>query len=74
MKTYSYTDCLEKSYRVNWTIDSVLAGRTFDTNKRWLPSALSAADAILFFNEDEKRKLTHIEMGAYAHIFGYVED
>ena len=74
MKTYSYTDCLEKSYRVNWTIDSVLAGRTFDTNKRWLPSALSAADAILFFNEDEKRKLTHIEMGAYAHIFGYVEE
>ena len=74
MKTYNYQDCLEKSYRVNWTIDSILDGQAFNVSKRWLPKALSAADAIPFFIEDEKRKLTHIEMGAYAHIFGYVEE
>lgn len=74
MKTYSYQECLENSYRVNWTIDSVLAGKSFDKGKRWLPRALSAADNIGILNEDEKRKLTHIEMGAYAHIFSYVEE
>ena len=74
MKTYSYQDCLENSYRVNWTIDSILDGQAFDVSKRWLPRALSAADAIPLLNEDEKRRLTHIEMGAYAHIFGYVEE
>ncbi len=46
----------------------------FDAGKRWLPRRLSAADAIDILDEDEKRKLTHIEMGAYAHIFGYVEE
>ena len=74
MKTYDYNECLENSYRVNWTIDSILEGQSFDVNKRWLPKALSAADRIAFLNEKEKCKLTHIEMGAYAHIFGYVEE
>src|SRR5215510_1180618 len=69
-----YSDCLEKSYRVNWTIKDVLGDRAFDTSKRWLPSALSAADRITCLDDEEKIKLTHLEMGAYSHIFGYVEE
>ena len=71
---YSYADCLQKSYRVNWKIGDVVDGRRFDSSRRWLPSRLSAADAVASLSRDEKTKLTHIEMGAYAHLFGYVEE
>ena len=69
-----YSDCLEESYSVNWNIKDVLGDRAFDTSKRWLPSALSAAERITCLDDQEKIKLTHLEMGAYAHIFGYVEE
>jgi hypothetical protein len=72
--SYSYSDCLEKSYRINWTIKDVLGEREFDTSRRWLPSALSGADRISCLSEDEKIKLTHVEMGAYSHLFGFVEE
>ena len=71
---YSYADCLATSYRINWTIKEVLADREFDLNRRWLPSQLSGADRISCLNEAEKTKLTHVEMGAYAHLFGFVEE
>src|SRR5215467_16220824 len=71
---YSYSDCLATSYRINWTIHSVLEGRQFDSRCRWLPAALSGADHISFLSESEKIKLTHIEMGAYSHLFGFVEE
>lgn len=74
MKTYSYKECLENSYRVNWTIAELLDGRSFDTSRRWLPAELSATRSIACLNGEEKRKLTHVEMGAYAHLFGYVEE
>lgn len=72
--TYSYADCLEKSYRVNWRIDDVLGGRRFDGQRRWLPARLSGAWAVTCLGPDEKVKLTHVEMGAYAHLFGFVEE
>ena len=72
--TYSYSDCLEKSYRVNWTIHGLIEGRQFDLTRRWLPAKLSAANAVTCLTEDEKTRLTHVEMGAYAHLFGYVEE
>jgi P-aminobenzoate N-oxygenase AurF len=74
MATYSYADCLQKSYRVNWKIGDVVDGRSFDPARRWLPARLSAADAIASLRPDEKTKLNHVEMGAYAHLFGYVEE
>lgn len=74
MSDYSYQDCLEASYRVNWRIEEVLGSRKFDPAKRWMPSALSAAPAIACLSQAEKIKLSHIEMGAYAHLFGYVEE
>jgi hypothetical protein len=72
--SYSYADCLATSYRINWTIKDVLGGREFDRNRRWLPPALSGADRISCLNDAEKIKLTHIEMGSYAHLFGFVEE
>ena len=74
MASYSYADCLKNSYRVNWTIDDVLGDRQFDPTRRWLPAALSGADGARGLTQEEQTKLTHVEMGAYAHLFGYVEE
>ena len=74
MASYSYADCLQKSYRVNWTIDEVIANQQFDLSRRWLPARLSGADGATCLKDDEKIKLSHVEMGAYAHLFGYVEE
>lgn len=71
---YSYGDCLKNSYRVNWRIGEVIGGRHFDTGRRWLPSRLSGAARIGCLTPDEKLVLNHVEMGAYAHLFGYVEE
>jgi hypothetical protein len=73
MSNYSYADCLQKSYRVNWKISDVMDGRHFDGARRWLPAQLSGADRIACLAPNEKLKLTQVEMGAYAHLFGYVE-
>ena len=72
--TYSYAECLQNSYRVNWKIGDVVDGRRFDLSRRWLPAQLSGADAVASLSADEKTKLSHIEMGAYAHLFGFVEE
>ncbi|HSA60437.1 MAG TPA: diiron oxygenase [bacterium] len=74
MATYSYQDCLNHSYRVNWRIEEVLGDQAFDLSRRWLPRQLSAAESIGCLNEEERKKLTHVEMVAYAHLFGYVEE
>ena len=71
---YSYADCLQNSYRVNWRIGEVVDGRHFDVGRRWLPAQLSAADSVSSLSSDEKRKLSHVEMGAYAHLFGFLEE
>jgi hypothetical protein len=73
MVAYSYEGCLERSYRVNWKIKDVLGTVGFDLGRPWLPAALSGAGGIFCLNSEEKRKLTHVEMGAYAHLFGFVE-
>ena len=71
---YSYGECLKNSYRVNWKISDVLDGRHFDTTRRWLPSRLSGAANVACLTPDERLTLNHVEMGAYAHLFGYVEE
>jgi hypothetical protein len=73
MTTYSYADCLERSFRVNWKIKDVLGTLAFDVNRPWLPAGLSGAGGIFCLDAEEKKKLTHVEMGAYAHLFGFVE-
>ena len=73
MVTYSFAKCLENAYKVNWKIADVLAGEPFDRSKSWLPASLSGVDRIASLDADERRKLTHVEMAAYAHLFAYVE-
>lgn len=73
MVTYSYGECLKRSYRVNWRIKDVLGTVGFDLNRPWLPTELSGAGGIRCLDPGEKRKLTHLEMGAYAHLFRFVE-
>jgi hypothetical protein len=74
MSSYSYSDCLQKSYRVNWKISEIMGGRHFDASRHWLPAALSGAERIACLAPAERLKLTQVEMGAYAHLFGYVEE
>ncbi len=74
MATYSYANCLARSYKVNWRIDDVLGDKRFDPAKRWLPSSLSGAPAATCLDEAERRALTQVELAAYAHLFGYVEE
>jgi len=74
MPTYSYEECLQTAYRINWRIGDVIGSQQFDRSRRWLPRALSGVDHISGLTEDEQTKLTHVEMGAYAHLFGYVEE
>jgi hypothetical protein len=74
MSRYSYARCLENAYKVNWRIEDVLGAKRFDPNRRWLPVSLSGAAGASALDEEERRKLTHVEMAAYAHLFGYVEE
>lgn len=74
MTNYSYAKCLRHSYQVNWRISDVIGGQSFDTSKRWLPEALSAVSRLTCLDEEERKKLTQVEMAAYAHLFAYVEE
>lgn len=74
MTTYSYARCLANAYKVNWRIEDVLGDRRFDPTKRWLPLRLSGASSVTCLDDEEKRRLTHVEMASYAHLFGYVEE
>lgn len=71
---YSYQDCLDRSKRVAWKEDDVLAGKTFDFSKRFLPNRLSGVDEIECLDETEKRQLNQIMGNAYCHIFAFVEE
>jgi len=74
MPAYSYTKSLENAYKVNWKIEDVLGEKRFDPAQRWLPLALSGASGATGLVEREQRALTQVEMAAYAHLFGYVEE
>jgi hypothetical protein len=74
MPAYSYAHCLNNAYKINWRIEDVLGTRRFDPSKRWLPPTLSGASTTACLDVDEQRELTHIELAAYAHLFGFVEE
>jgi hypothetical protein len=74
MGAYSYAECLQNSYRVNWKIADVIAGRHFDPSRAWLPARLSGAARVSCLSPAEKLKLSQVEMGSYAHLFGFVEE
>ncbi|HEX6884329.1 MAG TPA: diiron oxygenase [Planctomycetota bacterium] len=74
MPKYSYARCLANAQKVNWRIEEVLGNRAFDPDRRWLPLRLSGAALVNVLDEEERRKLTQVEMASYAHLFGYVEE
>lgn len=71
---YSFTDCLSQSLKSAWTVEDCFQGRTFDSNKRFLPDRISGVDNIKCLNEDEKLKLNQIRGYSYCHIFAFVEE
>jgi hypothetical protein len=61
------------NYLGHWRLGEVVQGRRFDVGRRWLPTRLSAARDLAGVPAAEALKLSHLEMGAYAHLFGSLE-
>src|SRR5450755_2682426 len=69
-----YARCIQSSKRVRWDIDKdVVRGRRFDTAHKFLPDALSMADAFTTLSVGEKRFVSQIQGRTYANMFGLVE-
>src|ERR1700690_1580260 len=69
-----YARCIQSSKRVRWDIDKdVGRGRRFDTAHKFLPDALSRADAFTTLSVGEKRFVSQIQGRTYANVFGLVE-
>jgi hypothetical protein len=73
MTPYSYADSLASALKVNWRIRDVLGDKTFDPSMSWLPASLSGTSGLAGLSAEDRRRLTHVEMAAYAHLFAYVE-
>ena len=72
--TYTYDEILRHSKQVAWKEDDVLANRTFDFTRRFLPNRLAGVDTITCLDDGEKTRLNQIMGNAYCHIFAYVEE
>ena len=69
-----YARCIRASKRVRWDIDKdVIRGRRFNKTNKFLPDALSMADAFTTLSEEEKRFASQIQGRTYANMFGLVE-
>jgi hypothetical protein len=71
---YDYKSNLETSLRINWKIEDVIDGRTFDYRKPFLPDALAGVAGIRCLSEKEKLKLNQIRGYTYLYLFGLVEE
>jgi para-aminobenzoate N-oxygenase AurF len=71
---YDYGSILETSVRVNWKIEDVIGGRTFDYSAPFLPEALAGVSGIRCLSAAEKLKLNQIRGFTYLAIFGLVEE
>jgi len=69
-----YARCIQTSKRVRWDIDKdVIRGRRFSNAHKFLPDALSMADAFTTLSAEEKRFASQIQGRTYANMFGLVE-
>ena len=71
---YDYRSNLETSQRINWKIEDVIDGRTFDFRKPFLPEALAGVNGIGCLDAQERLKLNHIRGFTYLYLFGLVEE
>jgi len=72
--SYDYPSILETSQRINWKLEDVIAGRTFDFSRSFLPDSLAGVAAIKCLNAKEKLKLNQIRGFTYLSLFGLVEE
>jgi hypothetical protein len=71
---YDYGSILETSVRVNWKLEDVIEGRTFDYSLPFLPEALAGVSGIRCLSAAEKLKLNQIRGFTYLAMFGLVEE
>ncbi|HEV7556396.1 MAG TPA: diiron oxygenase [Kofleriaceae bacterium] len=71
---YDYKSTLETSQRVNWKLDDVIAGRTLDFTKPFLPDSLVGVNRIGCLSADDKLVLNHIRGFTYLFLFGFIEE
>ena len=71
---YDYGAVLETSQRVNWKIEEVIGGRTFDFTAPFLPESLAGVSGIRCLSAAEKLKLNQIRGFTYLALFGLVEE
>jgi hypothetical protein len=71
---YDFGSILETSVRVNWKLEDVIGGRTFDYARPFLPEALAGVSGIRCLSAAEKRKLNQIRGFTYLALFGVVEE
>jgi hypothetical protein len=72
--SYDYRSTLEASHKVNWRLEEVIANRTLDFGKPFLPEALAGVAAIDCLSEREKLLLNQIRGFTYLYMFGLVEE
>src|SRR5215813_13171727 len=68
--SYDYPSILETSQRINWKLEDVIAGRTFDFSRSFLPDSLAGVAAIKCLNAKEKLKLNQIRGFTYLSLSG----
>ena len=67
ISTDSYVKVIANSKRVRWDIeDGVLRARRFDLSKPFLPSGLSLAGELPFFEGDDRRLFSQVQGRSYA--------
>jgi hypothetical protein len=71
---YDYASNLRNSQQINWKIEDVIGGRTFDYSKPFLPEALAGVAGIRCLSAAEKLKLNQIRGYTYLYLFGFVEE
>ncbi|MGE5346604.1 MAG: diiron oxygenase [Acidithiobacillales bacterium] len=71
---YDYRTLLETSQRVNWKLEDVIDGKTFDFTRPFLPEALAGVAGIGCLSDAEKLKLNQIRAFTYLYLFGLVEE
>ena len=71
---YDYRSILEVSQRINWRLEDVIGGQTFDFSRPFLPDSLAGVGAIRCLDPKEKLKLNHIRAFSYLSLFGLVEE
>ena len=71
---YDYRSNLEASQKVNWKLEDVIGGRTFDFARPFLPESLAGVNGIRCLNAAEKLKLNQIRGFTYLYLFGLCEE